>query len=136
MNVYSIQCYFKNLCLTHQVAYDELKRLKNWDSLNIKDLAKWEGLLSRMQKQIYDCINLIRRKELQIIISKQEEVYALIGYFAQTPEHEYDFIKNTCDCNRILPNNNVCNEFMRAYCYRNDEAMRKLYAVTYEEDIF
>ena len=138
MDSYRIQSYFKNLCKTQYEAYSELKRLKNEESVDTQylcDVANWQKMLNNTENMITDCIRIMQKENVKIIISSKEEIYALINYYTGDDESVYDIINTADEYADLVPEDEVTNIFWNAYKNKNRSLMCEAYDITYRKDI-
>lgn len=102
---YNVQSYFKNLCKSYYIAYEQFKRFENDKQSRGWDF--WHMRVYTCQKEIRDVIEDMAFDKISIIISTKEEVFTLIWLYSNYAYKEY-----ACDTYNTI---NISKEAEYAY---------------------
>lgn len=91
MDTYNVQSYFKSLCKSYYLAYEQFKRFENDKQSN--DYMFWRARVNACQNEIKMVIEEMAMNKILIIISTKEEVFALIYFFAKYVHSAYEYLK-------------------------------------------
>lgn len=119
-----MQSYFKSLCNTYYIAYEQYVR-----SLKEYDIAKgpekneigeecnyWHGRFRHDAAEIRECIEEMVERNISIIVTSKKEVFALSKFYAQDYSYEYDIINTDSEAIVSFPmDDELCREFLNAY---------------------
>lgn len=150
MNGYELQSYFKSLCSSFYIAYDQAKRLEEQrESLEINNQLKDEErqelkeLIRNWLHYKWKCFDSIvdfikkatmyeeegKIDKFSIIITTKEEIYALICFYSSSNNCVADYpIVNTEEEYRKVfsTKEKVCEYFFKAYEYDLLHAYEKI----------
>lgn len=140
MEQYELQSYFKSLCNSFYIAYRQAKRLEK-EEQEILATSQKKGLQKAIQKelkqkseewhardrywgerryetskQIKATIERIAKCNYSIIVTSEEEIYALMSFYNSNPAGKYPIINQEEQYMKIFPTGKkVCEDFLMAY---------------------
>lgn len=116
---YNVQSYFKSLCKSYYIAYEQLRRFEN--DLQSEDYKFWLRRVNACENEIETVIREISINEILIIISTKEEVFTLISFFSKCVDSvgeyfKYNFVNIDMDANAAYPmEDELCKDFWEIY---------------------
>lgn len=135
---YNVQSYFKNLCKSYYVAYEQFKRFENDKQSN--DYLFWRGRVNACQNEIKMVIEEMTMNNIVIVISTREEVFTLIWFFSKCVHSgyenlKYNFVNISKDAKAAYPMDDaICKEFLNIYkFYVHEEDMYSKLLSRWEE---
>lgn len=126
---YNVQSYFKNLCKSYYLAYEQFKRFENDKQSN--DYMFWRARVNACQNEIKMVIEEMAMNKILIVISTKEEVFTIIWFLSKYVHSayenlKYDFVNIGKDAKAAYPMDDIiCEDFW--YLYR---------ACEYKENMF
>lgn len=151
MDQYTLQSYFKSVCNSFYIAYEQVKRLEKLeDELESTcpgeelELAKkeydekykelqdpkwlWNELLWKTAgRSITILLKQIKEEDFSVIVTSKEEIIALMAFFRGISVEEYRIINTDEQCLKSFPTGEkMYEEFFSAYCLCDNEKMEKV----------
>lgn len=128
MDTYNVQSYFKSLCKSYYIAYEQTQRRWFKNDIESEDYKFWLRRVNACQNEIETVIEEISINEILIIISTKEEVFTLISFLSTCVDSEgeylkYHFINIDIDANATYPmEDELCKDFWEQYigCQYNE----------------
>lgn len=129
----TLQIQFSNVSRSHNVAINEIKKLKKEISKRELDiegktelenqLLFWDRMRYVQRDQISEIIHEAVRRKINIEINgDEEEIIALIDFYAQRNISGHKVITTA----KNLKNSSLLNKFLSAYCSENNYIIKHM----------
>lgn len=138
-----IESYFRNLCNSYYIAYQNLKRLKEekkelegTTSQKYKDKESevtyqqyfWSKRLEKMSQEIKNVIREIDQEGVSFVVTSKAEVIVLIAFYQYSTVKSYRIINTKKkQVKAFKGNKKIYKKFLEAYETKSDILMTQLY---------
>lgn len=125
MSQYELQSYFKSLCNSFYIAYDQVKRLekeKRENDTKYKEIGaivdKWQNHMWNVYEEIEEVIYEIYDNKFTVIVTTKAELYVLMNFYASWdhPVKKYPIVNMNEEYRKEFPiGEQICEDFLYAY---------------------
>lgn len=114
---YVLQSYFKSICKSYYIAYEQVKRLEKeakWE--NVEKYIFWKQRLQKCTEERDNLIKEMKSNNINIIVTEKEEVFTLLEFYIKESIHVYNIINVDEEALKAFPKEDeLCNEFLNTY---------------------
>ena len=123
MDNYTLQSYFKAVCKSWNIAYDEARKKEKEDensNIHLMEDARilhfWRENYMSLNAMVQEILNTARSHNFKFIITSVEEVRVLASFFALKGDLDsYHIINMDDDALSVFPEDEMAQEFLRIY---------------------
>lgn len=125
MNQYDLQSYFKSLCNSFYIAYDQVKRLER-ERESLEDsstkhkleevITYWLNNMETNYEGIKSVLYTIKDNNFSVIVTTKEEIYALIRFYHSHLVKDYPIVNIEEEYREVFPSGEeMYDDFIFAY---------------------